>query len=95
MEIIDEVQVTIKNLVPRILDYSQDLKDYGHEEGDIRLQIVDGWDLVHTGDASFDTDHRGYWGSELVPSNCTKAQAKDIAKSLIEQAANHFAECQA
>ena len=33
---------------------------------DFRVQVVDGRVYTHTGDPSFDQDHRGYWGACVV-----------------------------
>ncbi len=65
----------------------------GGEAGiDVRLQVFPGtgsWDL-HTGDAQYDTDHRGFWGCGfLTPrSNC-----RDLARDLISEARDHAAQC--
>jgi hypothetical protein len=59
---------------------------------DVRLQVHEegGWAL-RTGDSSYDQDHRGYWGSSVLArsSNCT-----ELARELINQAKNHWAESQ-
>lgn len=56
---------------------------------DVRLQVMEsGWS-VHSGDSSYDQDHRGYWGTSSLDrrSNC-----RDVARDLIEEAKNHYAE---
>lgn len=55
---------------------------------DVRLQIdTDGAWRLHTGDAQYDTDHRGYWGSaEIGPTT----DIPDLAADLIDQAADHY-----
>ncbi len=62
---------------------------------DVRLQVSEdgsNWD-VHSGDASFDTDHRGYWGASCVSSEeIDGGRAEIIALDLIEQALEHMAE---
>jgi hypothetical protein len=43
---------------------------------------------IHTGDASYDLDHRGHWGASSLSrrSNCT-----EVARDLIEQARESYA----
>jgi hypothetical protein len=61
---------------------------------DYRLQIHDdgSWE-THSGSSDYDQDHRGHWGASFVPRGCTWAQAREIAKDLIGQAADSLAEC--
>lgn len=50
---------------------------------DIRLQVTPGsWEL-HTGDASYDTDHRGAWGASCLDA---ETDCDDLAGDLISQA---------
>ena len=52
---------------------------------DVRLQVYaggGGWDL-HSGDSSYDQDHRGYWGSSSVTGH--RFNSTDTARDLIEQ----------
>lgn len=56
---------------------------------DVRLQVSErGWS-VHTGDPSYDQDHRGFWGASSMneSTNCY-----DLAKDLIDQARDAHAE---
>ena len=62
--------------------------DDGEATGDIRLQVADGAWQVHTGDASYDTDHNGHWGASSVSAGCSKREARDIARYLITEAAD-------
>jgi hypothetical protein len=61
------------------------------EEGiDCRLQLrVSGdeytW-AVHTGDSSYDQDHRGYWGASSYNSTLDEQQCAYLARELVEQA---------
>jgi len=71
-----------------LIEHGQDLGDAGV---DVRLQVwPDGsWNL-HTGDSSYDQDHRGYWGAAFLPfGNCNLTE---IARDLIEQAKDHRAQ---
>lgn len=60
---------------------------------DVRLQVVDdGWEL-HFGDASYDTDHNGYWGASSLPEGKTTAEeCGALADDLMEQCAEAAAE---
>lgn len=80
---------------PSINDVAADLRSINAEtlepadepEGiDVRLQVLDdgAWS-VHSGDASYDTDHHGFWGSSSVPGNGKRFNARDVARDLIEQ----------
>jgi hypothetical protein len=65
------------------------------EEGepgvDVRLQVGEGgsW-AVHSGDASYDTDHSGFWGAGSLDA-ITDCDA--LAAELIEEAKDHAAQC--
>ena len=61
--------------------------------GDIRLSMTDdgSWE-IHTGDAQYDTDHRGYWGAETVSAGASKAECRNIARDLIEQVKDDYAQ---
>jgi len=62
------------------------------EEGiDIRLQVCEGgsW-LIHTGDSSYDQDHRGYWGASSIPGNNKRINSREVAKDLISQAEEQY-----
>ena len=91
----------------KVMDYRDylktlDPKDIEDEEGniggDIRLQVrklensnESSWS-VHTGDSSYDQDHRGEWGANFVLVNATDAECREIAKDLIEQAKESFSQ---
>lgn len=74
---------------------SVDKRDCGEEGCDIRLQVYPnegGWQ-IHIGDSSYDQDHRGYWGAASVPGGrISTVKALEIAKELIEQAADQAAQ---
>jgi hypothetical protein len=66
-------------------------------ECDVRLQVYEnGQWCVRSGDCSFDTDHRGYWGSSSVPSvvsgKVKRFNSRKIAKDLILQAKEQYVE---
>jgi hypothetical protein len=53
---------------------------------DVRLQILETGDwAVHTGDASYDTDHHGVWGAGEVPVR-GRFDSMGLAKALWNQA---------
>jgi len=60
---------------------------------DVRLQVISNGDwAVHSGDASYDIDHRGYWGASSINKRDSKRNRRAIAADLIEQAADHAAQ---
>jgi hypothetical protein len=64
------------------------------DEGcDVRLQVYeDGAWAIRYGDAQYDQDHRGYWGSASVPGNNRRFRSEEVARDLIEQAKDQYAE---
>lgn len=88
---------TIAQLALEVRHYAKELATYdpadiadeeGNPYGDVRLQIADGTWYFHTGDASFDTDHSGRWGSATVRAGASYAACYDIARDLINEARN-------
>lgn len=60
---------------------------------DVRLQVYpDGQWSVHSGDSSYDQDHRGFWGSSCVPGNGKRFSSVETARELIDQAKDHHAD---
>lgn len=56
---------------------------------DVRLQVEnDGNWSLHTGDAQYDTDHRGFWGAGTLVPDMTKAAIRELARELIDEAAS-------
>ena len=81
----------IEALTRDLLDVSADVEDDmmgpGEDEPtiNVRLRYWSGsWQLL-TGDAQYDQDHRGFWGSSSVWQGMTEGQAGDIAHDLVEQ----------
>lgn len=65
---------------------SEDLDD-GDGLIDVRLQIgPDGSYCFHSGDASYDQDHRGFWGAGTVSSDDGDQECAQIGRDLVEQA---------
>lgn len=90
---IDEVDVRHADVAFQLLALSEQPMDetIEDEEGersmDVRLQVVDGSWTLNTGDASYDTDHRGYWGSGSITPDMSPEAARELADSLICEAA--------
>lgn len=53
---------------------------------DVRLQVHEGKWTVWSGDSSFDTDHRGAWGSGAVRADMDGKALRAVAEDLIRQA---------
>jgi hypothetical protein len=87
---IADVNVTIKDLASDIYGscsgYSKDDCEYI----DLRLQVFDGQWFLRTGDAQYDTDHRGVWGNTSISVPITKAAAYEAAKTLIESCSDYW-----
>lgn len=63
---------------------------YGIE---VRLQVLPNGDWqVWWGDPQYDTDHRGYWGASQVPGSGRRFNSKEIARDLIEEAKDMYAQ---
>jgi hypothetical protein len=52
----------------------------------VRLQVVDGYVCIHSGDPSFDVDHRGAWGYGYASYGMNKTAIKNLARDLITEA---------
>ncbi len=48
-----------------------------------RLQVHNGNWQLHTGDSSYDQDHRGAWGCGSIPWGCTRKESREIARELL------------
>lgn len=60
---------------------------------DVRLQVYENGEwYIHTGDSSYDQDHRGYWGAGMVAPGDTNADLESLAHDLLEQAKDHAAQ---
>ncbi len=83
----DSVVPTFLSLVDTLSSCVQYLKQEGIEETDVRLQVYPNgqWQL-HMGDASYDTDHTGFWGASSLSLYATRNSLKELARDLTEQA---------
>ena len=88
------MRISVTRIAEELKAYSEELKTYSEDledgEGnvgeDVRLQVVDGsWEL-HTGDSSYDQDHRGRWGASWVRAGASMAECRGIARDLIDEA---------
>ncbi len=68
-----------------ILAQSRRLGVFKDEDNvDIRLRVHDNGDwTMHAGDASYDTDHRGHWGSAVISEGESDASINEIATALL------------
>jgi hypothetical protein len=93
---------TIKDLTTELINYrdylrkNYDPKDIEDEEGnaggDCRLQVQEsGWHL-NTGCSDYDQSHKGIWGCSFVNIKNTKAELKEIAADLIDQAKEDYSQ---
>ena len=94
----------IAALAADLLELSRSIDDYdpddlgdgsGEPSIDVRLRWHDGEFSVLTGDSSYDTDHRGYWGASSVGADLEPDDAKGIALDLLEQVIDHACCCAA
>ena len=67
------------------------LVGWGIEETDVRLQYMDGAYALHTGEACYDTDHRGYWGCGSVSADDDDVSLMETARDLVSQMIDHAA----
>ena len=59
---------------------------------DVRVQFVDGGFEFHSGDASYDTDHRGGWGYGAVSKYDNASDLAQLAYDLVAEALEDYAE---
>ena len=63
-----------------------DLDDGDGPYIDVRLQVLpDGEWTLHHGDASYDQDHRGYWGAGTVSPDDDDVALIETARDLVDQ----------
>lgn len=81
---IDALAADLMSLSSKVED---DMIDEGCDEPtiDCRLQYHDGLFYFHTGDSSYDQDHRGAWGCSCVGQDLDFDTAKEIATGLLDQ----------
>ena len=91
----------IDAMVADLMFYRDDIKDLEPDPGDddacgeVRLQYHDGLFYLRTGDPQYDQDGRGFWGCGMVGANMTDDELRDVAIALVDDCADHYAECQA
>ncbi len=85
---------TLAEITLSVIAYRDELQTYdpkdiaddgGKPSGDIRLHVADdgGKPAIHTGDASHDIDHRGYWGASSITPDMTDDECAGVAYDLI------------
>jgi len=70
-----ELVAEVKNVIEN--QYERFQSELEIEEIEVRLQLFDGSYQVWTGDSSYDTDHRGYWGSGSIVFDRTLLHNED------------------
>jgi hypothetical protein len=75
---------TVAEWLQRVSINSPGMEDEGC---DVRLQVYEDSSFqLHSGDSSYDQDHRGYWGAGYVPGGkITLKLASEIAKGMIDE----------
>lgn len=75
-------------ILDRMRDLIKDCAYYEPEDGmDVRLQWHNGWSL-HSGDSSYDQDHRGFWGASSIDADSDPAEVVDeLIDQVLEAAA--------
>lgn len=81
-ELADEIYAQGKYL--RDNYFADDLQDGDFCGTDCRLQVVDGGWYLHTGDSSYDQDHRGTWSCGSIERGITRRAARELAHELID-----------
>ena len=77
----------IARIVEALKAVRKDAQGFDAHDGiDVRLQ----WDgkqtwSLHTGDASYDQDHTGFWGSDAVLPDTTDEELWEMAERLCEE----------
>lgn len=66
--------------------------DEGGPSGDLRVQWLDGSMHIHTGDAQYDTNHRGVWASAIVEPDMHVSDVCTLVSELLEELADAEAE---
>ena len=91
-----DAQIGLRALAGELLAIADEASDYGPDDIgdgiDVRLRYHDGAYDVLVGDAQYDTDHRGHFGSATVSAGLTADEALDIAADLRDQIIDSVAE---
>jgi hypothetical protein len=85
---------TLADITDGVIAYRDELQTYDPKDiadglpsssGDIRLHVADDGSphTIHTGAASCDTDHRGYWGASSITPDMTDDECAGVAYDLI------------
>jgi hypothetical protein len=72
-------------------NFSEVSKDREDFWVDVRLQVwPDGTWALHSGDSSYDQDHRGYWGASSLNGHPFNSMA--VARQLIDDCKEHYSQ---
>lgn len=91
---IRDVAHSLQNIHSDLLTATDGGDELG-EDGrvDVRLQVYPGGDWeVHSGDPSYDTDHRGFWGCASIPCKRERWSSYAVARDLISECRDHYAQ---
>lgn len=58
--------------------------DCGNSGIDVRLQFLDDEFQLHTGDAHYDTDHRGFWGAATLDYDWDEDELDTLITELVD-----------
>lgn len=70
----------------------EDITEPGEESPgvDVRLQVQGGGWYLHSGDAQYDQDHRGWWGTSWLRQGVTREELRCVARDLRDQVLDHY-----
>ena len=67
--------------------HADDFTEGGEAFMDVRVQALDGEYILHTGDACYDTDHRGHWGATSIDVlTANNREIGNVTHDLLEEA---------
>jgi len=84
------IEITVQWLVNELRKAQRDahwadIRDSDEPWLDVRLQASESDGRLHVGDAQFDTDHSGFWGSSSICEHDDYDTLCDVARDLIDQ----------
>jgi hypothetical protein len=83
-----EVALWIKDMSDEVSSYDpEDLQESPEDDPsiDVRVQYLHGIWYGHSGDSSYDQDHRGHWSNSSVVADMTSDDCLEVAQELVEQ----------
>jgi hypothetical protein len=88
---------SIKAVRKALVKINKDVAGSAKEDDvEVRLQVLEsGYWAVRFGSADYDQDHRGLWGSGYVRGDRRRLNCTDVARELLDQCRESYAEQQA